>query len=362
MLRVRNLRKRYTRSGAHVTGVASVSFDVPKGAFFTLLGPSGCGKTTTLRCVAGLERPTSGEIRIGERVAYSDQERVFVPVHRRQIGMVFQSYAIWPHMSVFENVAYPLEVRRWPREKIVERVRDVLQRVDLPGLEKRPAADLSGGQQQRVAVARAIVAEADLLLFDEPLSNIDAKLRVQMRDELRALQRRLGITTLYVTHDQEEALAISDQIAVMHDGVIVEMGEPADLYRSPRTRFTANFIGQSNLLKATVVEVDGVYLQAETALGRLTCVKGAAEVSNAIHLCVRPEDLEILPNCHGVPDSGNTFPGTVERVTFLGAFADCLVRTGSETLKVRVHPRSLPRTGETIRVRIPPDYCYGLAD
>ena len=356
MLQVNHLRKIYQRSGLRVTGAADVSFEVPDGAFFTLLGPSGCGKTTTLRSVAGLERPDEGDIQIGDHLVFSSQGRVFVPPHRRRLSMVFQSYAIWPHMNVAQNVAYPLEARGISRAEIGERVREVLRMVDLAGLEERPATDLSGGQQQRVAVARAIIANGDVLLLDEPLSNVDTRLRVQMRDELRALQQRLKVTTLYVTHDQEEALAVSDMIAVMDAGRIVELGAPAELYRAPSHRFTAAFIGHSNLLPARVVDTNGTYARVSTPLGELTCLKRSAQPGQELDLCVRPEDLELISSEDGT--DANVLHGTVSQVTFLGAFTDCRVRVKSTELQLRLHPRTLPSVGDEVGIHIPPDHSY----
>ncbi len=361
MLRVGRLRKRYARDREGIAAVDDVSFQVPSGSFFTLLGPSGCGKTTTLRCIAGLERPEGGEIAIGTRLVFSSDRRVFVPPHRRRLGMVFQSYAIWPHMTVAQNVAYPLEARGEPRSTIAERVREALRMVDLPGLESRPATDLSGGQQQRVAVARAIVADAGVLLLDEPLSNVDSKLRTQMRDELRGLQQRLGVTTLYVTHDQEEALALSDVVAVMDKGKIVEMGPPADLYRSPKHRFTATFIGQTNLIPARITSADTRFAIAETPMGAVTFQSGSVRPGDALDLCVRPEDLHLMrASGPESPDEPNVLTGTVAHLTLLGAFADCRVQVGATALQLRLHPRDLPEKGESVRVRIPPEHCYAV--
>jgi iron(III) transport system ATP-binding protein len=242
MLTVKGLCTEYAGDGkdrqSRVRAADDVTFDVPEGTFFTLLGPSGCGKTTTLRSIAGLERPVSGEIRIGEAVVFSGERRVFVPPNRRNIGMVFQSYAIWPHMNVFENAAFPLKVgsARLSKAAIDERVNRVLAAVGLADFAGREATRLSGGQQQRLALARALVMEPKLLLLDEPLSNLDAKLRQRMRFELKRLQRELGVTTVYVTHDQNEALALSRQIAVMNAGRIVQVGTPREIYESPRPR------------------------------------------------------------------------------------------------------------------------------
>ncbi|HUK40295.1 MAG TPA: ABC transporter ATP-binding protein, partial [Candidatus Acidoferrales bacterium] len=236
MLTVRNLQKNFVADNGSIQAVDSVSFNVPAGEFYTLLGPSGCGKTTTLQCIAGLEMPDAGEITLDDRLVFSRSANTVVPAHRRDIGMVFQSYAIWPHMTVFENVAFPLlhGRRRVPRSVVHERVMKALQLVQLSGLENRPAPFLSGGQQQRVALARAIVGEPKVLLLDEPLSNLDAKLREEMRFELRDLVLRLHTTTLYVTHDQIEALSMSDHIAVMNSGKIVQEGTPREIYLTPK--------------------------------------------------------------------------------------------------------------------------------
>jgi iron(III) transport system ATP-binding protein len=225
-VRIEGVSKSYASGGKAIRGLDRVDLVIPANEIFTLLGPSGCGKTTLLRCIVGLETPDSGEIRIGGEIVWSKEKRINVPTERRGLGMVFQTYAIWPHMTVFDNVAYPLQVRRVPREEIRERVAKTLRFVQLEGLEQRPATRLSGGQQQRVALARALVAEPKVILFDEPLSNLDAKLREETRKELRRFLGMLEITAIYVTHDRVEALALSDTIAVMREGRIVEMGEP----------------------------------------------------------------------------------------------------------------------------------------
>src|SRR5437773_8359090 len=259
MLQVTMLRKTFTTERGGVRAVEDVSFTVEEGQFYTLLGPSGCGKTTTLRCVAGLERTDEGRIVVDGRIVSSHSPNVFVPPHKRDIGMVFQSYAIWPHMTVFENVAFPLRVskQRVSRSEISRRVEEALSLVELGGYGGRMATQLSGGQQQRLALARALVREPKLLLLDEPLSNLDAKLRERMRFELRELQRRLRITTLYVTHDQIEALSMSNVIAVMNAGVIVQEGAPREIYLQPKSKFVANFIGSTNQLAGRVARIDG---------------------------------------------------------------------------------------------------------
>ena len=256
VLNVEGLFTEYPNDQGEVVKAAQdVSFTVDEGRLFTLLGPSGCGKTTTLRSIAGLERPRAGEISVNGRVVYSSSKGVFVAPNRRGFGMVFQSYAIWPHMNVFQNVAFPLEVgdRRYSRKQIRDNVMRVLTAVQLDHLADREATKLSGGQQQRLALARALVMEPALLLLDEPLSNLDAKLREKMRFELKRLQRELKITTVYVTHDQSEALALSHQIAVMSEGRIQQIGSPRDIYERPASQFVADFVGTTNFIEGTVL-------------------------------------------------------------------------------------------------------------
>src|SRR3954463_8391990 len=274
MLSVKGLCTEYLNERHQAIRAAhDVSFDVPPGKLFTLLGPSGCGKTTTLRSIAGLERPQAGEIRVGDELIYSAARRIFVPPNQRGLGMVFQSYAIWPHMTVYENAAFPLRVgrRKLARREIDERVRRVLATVDLSEMAQREATKLSGGQQQRLALARALVMEPRLLLLDEPLSNLDAKLRERMRFELKRLQRELGITTVYVTHDQSEALALSHAIAVMNRGRIEQIGTPREIYERPLNQFVADFVGTTNFLDATVSGADGAagYYRVRCELGEL---------------------------------------------------------------------------------------------
>src|SRR6187551_2706485 len=249
MLTVHALTKIYAnRFDTQAGGVRDVAFDLPTGTFFTLLGPSGCGKTTTLRCIAGLERPDGGDIRIGGETVACAERGLYLNPEDRNIGMVFQSYAVWPHMTVFDNVAYGLRVRRAPRDVIKRRTMRALELVGLAHLADRSATKLSGGQRQRVALARAIVYEPRVVLFDEPLSNLDAKLREQMRIELVRLQHEVGITSIYVTHDQAEALVMSDRVVVMNNGVIQQIGDPQSIYARPATSFVARFIGVANLL------------------------------------------------------------------------------------------------------------------
>src|SRR5438270_8935346 len=257
VLRVTSLYTEYASDGGTVVKAAQdVSFEVPEGKLFTLLGPSGCGKTTTLRSIAGLERPSSGEIEVAGRTVYSSNRGIFVAPNKRNFGMVFQSYAIWPHMNVFQNVAFPLEVRKVDKPQMRDRVMRVLNAVQLDHLVDREATKLSGGQQQRLALARALVMEPQPLLLDEPLSNLDAKLRDRMRTELKRLQRELSLTTVYVTHDQSEALALSHEIAVMNDGFVVQIGSPRQIYEQPRDKFVADFVGTTNFIDGTVTALD----------------------------------------------------------------------------------------------------------
>ncbi len=298
---------RVSRRFGDVAAVEDVSFDVAKGELVTLLGPSGCGKTTTLRLVAGLELPSSGRIEIAGR------DVTALSASQRDVAMVFQSYALFPHMSVFENVAYGLQMSRLPKADVRARAEAALETVGLAGFGDRLPAALSGGQQQRVAVARAVVLEPDVLLFDEPLSNLDAKLRRRVRDEIRELQQRLGLTAVYVTHDQEEALAISDRVIVMNAGRIAQAGAPRDLYDRPASRFVADFIGDANLLDVDVLSVEGD--MARVALGPLSLSLPARGLGpGPASLAVRPHAIRFAG-----PQEGDALPATVRRAVYLGA-------------------------------------------
>ena len=325
VLRVEDIKTYYRDDeGNEVKAVDGVSFEVQAGEFYTLLGPSGCGKTTTLRSVAGLESISAGAIRLGSDVLSSPTEGIEVPPHRRRLGMVFQSYAIWPHMTVFQNVAFPLEIQkpRVGRSEISARVAEALEAVELTGYEKRMATNLSGGQQQRLAFARALVGRPRLLLLDEPLSNLDAKLRESMRAELRRLQRRLQITTLYVTHDQMEALAMSNRVAVMSGGKIVQEDAPRVIYRRPQSRFVAEFLGNSNFVPAVRTDtppVDGCATFRVGAVGggliEAPCPDGLP-AGAAVTIAVRHEAARLVPaDGPSVPQS---VEGTVTQVMFLG--------------------------------------------
>jgi iron(III) transport system ATP-binding protein len=348
MLEVEGLHKRFDRR-ADSFAVRDVALRVNEGEFFTLLGPSGCGKTTTLRSVAGLETPDAGEIRIAGVTVFSSARGIAVPVAKRDIAMVFQSYAIWPHMTVAENVRFPLEALGVRGAEAERRVARALEMVGLGAFRDRPAPLLSGGQQQRVALARAVVKEARLLLLDEPLSNLDARLREQMRVELRDLQRRIGTTAIYVTHDQEEAMALSDQVAVMRDGVVVEQAAPRDLYLRPRTVFAARFVGQADLLPCTIAGREGRLLWLDTPLGRIASTSEPAE--GPISLLIRPEHVEF-------GEGRNTLAGTIRRVVFSGRIVEYLVElAGGAALRVQGTSGQLREEGETVRLNLPPERC-----
>jgi len=356
MISVQNLEKTFAGAKGDVRALCGVSFEVRKGELFTLLGPSGCGKTTTLRCIAGLEQPVRGDISIDDRTMYSAAKGIFIPPEKRRIGMVFQSYAIWPHLTVFQNVAYPLA----GQDRVADRVMAILERLSLGHLANRLAPNLSGGQQQRVALARALVAQPEVLLLDEPLSNLDAKLREQMRSELRSLQESFQITTVYVTHDQEEALALSDCVGLMHEGALLELGDPRDLYLQPAHRMTAAFLGAANFIAATVErdrEAAGEALRVTTPLGVFAARPSKEwEPSLPVELFFRPEYVDVVDN-DSLQEGPNYGTGTVERVTFLGNSADVLIRSGELLIKARVHPSRLPTLHKKIKFFVAPDHC-----
>jgi iron(III) transport system ATP-binding protein len=341
MLSVRGLTKIYAnRFDAQAGGVRDVSFELPTGTFFTLLGPSGCGKTTTLRCIAGLERPDAGRIAVVDRVLFDGASGVAVPMNHRGIGMVFQSYAIWPHMTVFENIAFPLRVakdRRYGREEIRSAVELALGTVGLGGYGERPATRLSGGQQQRVALARAIVHRPQLLLLDEPLSNLDAALREEMRVELRRLQQQIGVTTIYVTHDQNEALAMSDRIAVMEHGRIVQMDEPRAIYSRPASGFVASFIGASNLFDGVCTGTVAAGSIGTVSLGDgsvMECLFPSAHAGGAVSVSVRPEAVALVARGGAMATGGNVLPGVVTAASFQGGSIRYDVRCGDVVVRV----------------------------
>jgi iron(III) transport system ATP-binding protein len=366
-VRIEDLTKRFETDESDVQAVRGVSFEIGDGAFFTLLGPSGCGKSTTLRCVAGLEYPDEGDVYIGDELVVSSRRNVFVPPYQRDIGMVFQSYAIWPHMDVFENVAFPLTQMRVkvPKRAIREKVLKALELVHLDGLEKRPAPLLSGGQQQRLALARALVGEPKLLLLDEPLSNLDAKLREEMRMELVELTRRLHITTLYVTHDQFEALAMSDVVAIMRDGKIEQIANPKDAYTAPQTRFAAEFVGTTNIIEGQVLGDSSSTARGsvQTKHGLLHCdVPGHFGEGDHVIITLRPENIGILKEHPRPPLDfvGIVLEGKVEIAAFMGDFLDCRIRVGDDPFRVKVHPSFSIAVGERVYLRLTKESCTVL--
>ena len=360
MLKVRDLRKTYISDQGPVEAVCGVSFEVQKGEIFTLLGPSGCGKSTTLRCIAGIETPNQGEIELGDHVVFSSPKRVNVPINERGTGMVFQSYAIWPHMSVFENVVFPLRhgPNKAPKKDWRPRAMQALERVQMASMADRPAPLLSGGQQQRVALARALVYEPTVLLLDEPLSNLDAKLRVSMRTELQGLIKDLKVTTLYVTHDQEEALVLSDLIGVMQNGIIQQMEAPRDIYMNPTNAYVAGFVGQTNFITGTVEKNDpNGNVVVACSFGRVECTP--SELSKAyssgdkVLVTIRPEEIVSHPTPQ--QDQANTFPATVLQTIFIGNRTQCELQIGTDRCQTEVEGRSTLKTGTKISAQLPPD-------
>jgi spermidine/putrescine ABC transporter ATP-binding subunit len=344
-----------------VDAVKSVSLTIAEGEFVTLLGPSGCGKTTTLRIVAGFESPTSGRLRIGGR------DMRDVPVERRGLSMVFQNYALFPHLSVFENVAFGLRLKRVPKAEIETRVRKALDQVGLAHLGERSPRQLSGGQQQRVSLARGLVVNPKVLLMDEPLSNLDLKLREQLRDEIRTLQRRLGMTAVYVTHDQGEAMAMSDRIAVMNGGGIEQVGPPREIYERPSTSFVASFIGQCNLLPGTLSANEGLF---HTARGLVLRVAGEPSPTRAALLAIRPESLRFLNNGGETVGHGKLLTGQVADMVYLGDLAQIAVAIAAEggqgeTLNAAwriTRGEPLPRIGDTVRLTVAAADCIPVCD
>jgi iron(III) transport system ATP-binding protein len=357
LLSVERLTKRFAGAPAdrgEVIAVDDVSFSVRPGELFTLLGPSGCGKTTILRCIAGLEIPDAGEIGVADRPLFSSTRGIRVRANERGLGMVFQSYAIWPHMTVFDNVAFPLTVvprsRRLPRVELQRRVERALGLVRLDGLAGRAATDLSGGQQQRLALARALVTEPPLLLLDEPLSSIDAKLRAEMCFELTRLQQALGVTTVYVTHDQEEALAMSSVIAVMEEGRIAQIGTPREVYGKPSSRFVAEFIGVSNLLEGVIAGRENGTGLVKTADGVLAAADGAGLTEGRrVVAVVRAEDVRLEPRDGGAP-APNRWPGVVQTPAFRGDSVDHEVLVGGTSVRVRTDPGRAAAAGDEVTV------------
>jgi len=358
-IRIAGLRKDYVSDDKRIHALAGVDLIIPANRIFTLLGPSGCGKTTLLRCIVGLESPDAGEIIIGEDTVFSKDKGIFVPPEKRGLGMVFQTYAIWPHMTVFDNVAYPLQARKEPKEDIRKKVGRTLKFVQLEGFENRPATKLSGGQQQRVALARALVAEPKVILFDEPLSNLDAKLREETRKELRSFLSELKITAVYVTHDRIEALSLSDVIAVMKDGGIVEIGSPKKIYFDSDHQFVADFIGRANLIEGKVAEQDEAHTLVDSALGAVACQKRAELPSGTtVTLCIRPEFIRVLKADE--QPARNRFRGQVETLVFVGEAYEGEIRVADTRLIARIDPEAAVGEGDEITIAVEPDHCFML--
>ncbi len=339
-----------------VTAVDGVSFSIEPGELVCLLGPSGCGKTTTLRCVAGLEAPDGGVIRLHGKVLADGTRGILVPPHRRRFGMVFQSYAVWPHLTVFENVRYPLRFRsRLGREEMAKRTQDALDLVRLEPYADRFPHQLSGGQQQRVALARALVMQPAALLFDEPLSNLDAKLREEMRAELSDVQGRLRVPALYVTHDQTEAMALATRIAVMHQGRIRQLGTPGQIYREPADEFVATFLGSTNLLPGVVEARQEAEVRVRTGAGVLVVHAQAPPAPGSrVIVGIRPEHLRVHLEA---PAGGAGMAGELVKATFLGPFTDCIVATGEATLQVQAPGALAARCGQRVYLTVDPDLC-----
>jgi ABC-type Fe3+/spermidine/putrescine transport system ATPase subunit len=355
-IRVTSLTKRFRRAdGEVITPVNDISLDVGEAELVVLLGPSGCGKTTLLRCVAGLERPDAGEIHINGQLVFSSARGISVPPEKRPVSMVFQSYALWPHMTVFENVAYPLHARGVMGAETERRVTEVLDTVGLAGLRGQHPGQLSGGQQQRVALARAVVAQTGVVLFDEPLSNVDAKVREQLRFEIRRMQRTFGFSALYVTHDQGEAMALADRIAVLDNGVVAQLGSAEQIYDRPTSLHVGTFIGTANLWPGRVLSADGPSARIVTAFGDMEVADarlphGAPVVAgDAVTVLTRPETLRLVTQPE--PDS---WPCIVEMKVYLGTHTEYVVALGEERVRIWApNPSAVPE-GASAWVIVPP--------
>jgi len=340
-----------SRSSAEVTAVDDLNLAINKGEFVTLLGPSGCGKTTTLRLIAGFEFPTEGHILLeGEMINDT-------PPNKRDMAMVFQSYALFPHLTVYENIAYGLRVKKLSKKVIRDKIEMILHLMNLIGLENRAPRQLSGGQQQRVALARALVMQPKILLLDEPLSNLDAKLRVQMRTEIRRLQQRLGITSVYVTHDQAEAMTLSDRIAVMHEGRLQQVGVPWEIYQKPASVFVADFVGKANFIESRIEEVSNSTLTASLFDDQVEVQRDerSFQVGNEVFLVIRPEAVHLA-------EGGSGYPGEVRRSTYLGPVVEYEVEVGDQfvfAVDYEPHRRRIYLEGEQVRVRFE-ESCFHL--
>jgi iron(III) transport system ATP-binding protein len=356
-IEIQNLYKRFKK----VVAINHIQLEINQGEMLTLLGPSGCGKTTTLRCIAGLEKPDEGDIVIDGRPMLSQG---FVQPSKRGIGMVFQNYAVWPHMKVYNNIVYGLKLQRLPRQSIKEKAQKVLELVGLDGLEGRYPGQLSGGQQQRVALARALVGNPKVLLLDEPLSNLDAKLREELRFEIKSLVRRMGITSVYVTHDQAEAMVISDRVVVMESGNIIQIGLPEEIYQKPANRFVADFIGTMNFMSGEIVEVlphgNEAIVRTEFS-DRIRCTKPdgkAVKTGEKIFASIRPEDVHIVEAPPQAAD--NVIKGTIAHRAYLGNFLYFFVSVKNTTIRVQVAHNVPQEEGQAIYLSLNPQKCMIL--
>ncbi|WP_020578851.1 ABC transporter ATP-binding protein [Actinopolymorpha alba] len=386
-VRIRNLVKRFRRrqGAGDVVPIDQVSLDIARGELLVLLGPSGCGKTTLLRSVAGLERPDEGSITIEGVEVFASARRLFVPPNRRPISMIFQSYALWPHMTIFSNVAYPLRARKLPKAAVAKAVARGLERVGLAGLENQYPGQLSGGQQQRVALARALVSEAELILFDEPLSNVDAKVREELRAQIIEVQREIGFTALYVTHDQAEAMELADRIAVLDRGRIEQLAPPREVYRRPRSRYVAEFVGLANLLPATLATAAenpaggdsaddttagdttaGDTVAIDTELGRIVAKRPGEEWAGtplspgqSLYAMFRPEECDVSLDRPQVP---NAWPAELERISYTATHYQYLVRIGEQTLRVWTLKDIGAEEGGQIWIAVAPECVHLLPE
>jgi iron(III) transport system ATP-binding protein len=347
---IEGLTKKF--ASANSVAISNINLTVMEGSLVTLLGPSGCGKSTTLNCVAGLEEPTEGKIRVGDFVMSDISKGLLLPPEQRQLGMVFQSYALWPHMKVFDNVAFSLKLQKVKGDELKKRVMDALDLVGLADLAGRYPFQLSGGQQQRVALARAVVTHPRLLLLDEPLSNLDAKIREQARVWVRELQQRVGITTIYVTHDQSEAFAMSDMIAVINKGVLLQFAPPEELYSHPATQFVAEFIGATSFLKGMVASVDGKKITVRVANGNILTLTDYGDktwsTNQNVAIAIRSERVEMA----GSKKEGNILNASIQSSTYLGSKWQHVVDTGSGTLKIETTDTV---TDSRLSLYLPPD-------
>jgi iron(III) transport system ATP-binding protein len=360
-IEIKNLLKRYKK----VVAVNNINLEVVEGEMLTLLGPSGCGKTTTLRCIAGLETPEEGDVIIDGKPMFSEG---FIHPSQRGLGMVFQNYAVWPHMKVFNNVAYGLKIMKIPKKDIQEKTQEALELVGLKGLGDRYPSQLSGGEQQRVALARALVRNPKVLLLDEPLSNLDAKLREKMRFEIKSLVKRMGLTSVYVTHDQAEAMVISDRIAVMESGNIVQIGTAQEIYRKPANKFVADFIGTMNFISGEIVQatqdtpsVSGAVCVRTEFSEKVLCTTddaAAATPGKEIYVSIRPEDVEVLTEPAQAGE--NVFKGVIAHKAYLGNFLYFFVDINGTRIQAQVPHGLSQEEGQEVHLYLDPEKCMIL--